>query len=431
MKKKYEVLFYIDKLSTKKDQNDPSKMVFSTKELASHLNIQRSNLSAILNELVRENKLEKIAGRPVLYKIHNKLDEDDSIFNQLIGFNGSLAKSIQDIKSTLLYPGKKPVILLSGESGTGKSLLAKKIYEFSKEKGLINENGQLVKLNCKYFMNDETMIKNLFIDYGKAALEKAKNGMIYFDNVHLIPEKYKSIIYDLIEMSSLKENNFMVVLSSDCFNENDLKSNALDNISIKIDLPSLDKRGLVERMELVQGCFKKEARKIDKSIVIEPETLECLLLYHCKNNIKQLVNDISSACSHAFLKNLDNNSNVYVYLDDFPIYVKKGFIFYKFMSNIYNFYLYLGSVLAPCGNNATFMLSIEPLFNSFATLNASSKVLTTCIFVFLNLSAGISVTNIILYLSAVSEKSNPTNPPIEKSALNALSLSSIFVNLTI
>ena len=45
------------------------------------------------------------------------------------------------------------------------------------------------------------------------------------------------------------------------------------------------------------------------------------------------------------------------------------------------FYLYLGSVLAPCGNNATFMLSIEPLFNSFATLNASSKVLTKAGFI--------------------------------------------------
>ena len=53
--------------------------------------------------------------------------------------------------------------------------------------------------------------------------------------------------------------------------------------------------------------FKNEARKIDKSFVVEPETLECLLLYHCKNNIKQLINDISSACSHAFLKNLDND----------------------------------------------------------------------------------------------------------------------------
>ena len=246
MKKKYEVLFYIDKLSTQKNQNNPSKMLFSTKELASYLNIQRSNLSAILNELVRENKLEKISGRPVLYKIHNKLDENDLIFNQLIGVNGSLAKPIQDIKSTLLYPGKKPIILLTGESGTGKSLL-------------VSQSGQLVKLNCKYFMNDETMIKNIFVDYRKSTIDKAKNGMIYFDNVHLIPEKYKSIIYDLIEMSSIKENNFMVVLSSDYFNENDLKSNALDNISIKIDLPSLDKRRLVERLEIVQECFKNEA----------------------------------------------------------------------------------------------------------------------------------------------------------------------------
>lgn len=178
MKKKYEVLFYIDKLSTQKNQNNPSKMLFSTKELASYLNIQRSNLSAILNELVRENKLEKISGRPVLYKIHNKLDENDLIFNQLIGVNGSLAKPIQDIKSTLLYPGKKPIILLTGESGTGKSLFAKKIYEFCKEKGLVSQSGQLVKLNCKYFMNDETMIKNIFVDYRKSTIDKAKNGMI-------------------------------------------------------------------------------------------------------------------------------------------------------------------------------------------------------------------------------------------------------------
>ena len=56
MKKKYEVLFYIDKLSTKKDQNDPSKMVFSTKELASHLNIQRSNLFSLTNSFKVDDK---------------------------------------------------------------------------------------------------------------------------------------------------------------------------------------------------------------------------------------------------------------------------------------------------------------------------------------------------------------------------------------
>ena len=131
MKKKYEVLFYIDKLSTKKDQNDPSKMVFSTKELASHLNIQRSNLSAILNELVRENKLEKIAGRPVLYKIHNKLDEDDSIFNQLMEALLSLFKILNQhfyilVKNRLFYCQGKVVQV--------KVYLLKKYMNFLKKK---------------------------------------------------------------------------------------------------------------------------------------------------------------------------------------------------------------------------------------------------------------------------------------------------------
>ncbi len=117
-------------------------MLFSTKELASYLNIQRSNLSAILNELVRENKLEKkYLGDLCFIKIHNKLDENDLIFNQLIGVNGSLAKPIQDIKSTLLYPGKKPIILLTGESGTGKSLFAKKYMNFAKKKDLLVKVG--------------------------------------------------------------------------------------------------------------------------------------------------------------------------------------------------------------------------------------------------------------------------------------------------
>ena len=103
MKKKYEVLFYIDKLSTQKNQNNPSKMLFSTKELASYLNIQRSNLSAILNELVRENKLEKISGRPVLYKIHNKLDENDLMEASLSPFKILNQRSYILEKNLLFY----------------------------------------------------------------------------------------------------------------------------------------------------------------------------------------------------------------------------------------------------------------------------------------------------------------------------------------
>lgn len=41
----------------------------TTKQIAEVFQIQRSNVSAILNELVKDGKLEKTVGRPVLYKI--------------------------------------------------------------------------------------------------------------------------------------------------------------------------------------------------------------------------------------------------------------------------------------------------------------------------------------------------------------------------
>lgn len=71
------------------------------------------------------------------------------------------------------YILEKPIILLTGESGTGKSLFAKNIWILQR-KGLVSQSGQLVKLNCKYFMNDETMIKNIFVDYRKSTIDKAK-----------------------------------------------------------------------------------------------------------------------------------------------------------------------------------------------------------------------------------------------------------------
>ena len=41
----------------------------STNEIADAFQIQRSNVSSLLNTLVKEGKLEKTTGRPVLYRI--------------------------------------------------------------------------------------------------------------------------------------------------------------------------------------------------------------------------------------------------------------------------------------------------------------------------------------------------------------------------
>ena len=70
-----------------------------TNYIAEGMKLKRSNVSAVLNKLCREEKLIKIKGKPVIYKIteelliENKLDEiqvdEVSVFDELIGSEDS------------------------------------------------------------------------------------------------------------------------------------------------------------------------------------------------------------------------------------------------------------------------------------------------------------------------------------------------------
>ena len=71
----------------------------TTIEIARILQLHRANVSRDLNKLVRDRKLEKIKGKPVLYKtvqgnearhrIQNEIEH--SIFDCIIGAEGSTA----------------------------------------------------------------------------------------------------------------------------------------------------------------------------------------------------------------------------------------------------------------------------------------------------------------------------------------------------
>ena len=71
MTKKDEVFDYMVMCAQKCGTEDK---VFNTQELAEELQMQRSNLSTLLNDLVMEGKLEKLQGRPVPYRIANRPD---------------------------------------------------------------------------------------------------------------------------------------------------------------------------------------------------------------------------------------------------------------------------------------------------------------------------------------------------------------------
>lgn len=76
--------------------NEEYKQGINTNVIAQHFGLQRSNISTILNELVKDERLEKTNTRPVLYYLPQK--ENKEIYNvgkTLIGSEGSLANAIQ------------------------------------------------------------------------------------------------------------------------------------------------------------------------------------------------------------------------------------------------------------------------------------------------------------------------------------------------
>ena len=80
MKKKDLVLSYIQRMVSM----DNEDKLFTTQELVEHFHMQRTNLSSILNQLVKDNKLEKIDGRPVLYRFItlNQIEEEYNMIFQ-------------------------------------------------------------------------------------------------------------------------------------------------------------------------------------------------------------------------------------------------------------------------------------------------------------------------------------------------------------
>lgn len=313
----------------------------STQFLSEKLDMQRTNLSSILNQLVKEGKIEKTNGRPVLYRMkHSKTTTEFSCFKNLIGFDGCLKTAVQLAKAAVLYPQHSLHSLIIGPSGSGKSFFAKLMYTFAVENNIVAVDAPFVRFNCRHFIdNSLQMIDELFgLDKAEGALLKANNGFLVIDHADVLAPNGKKMLVDLIEENydnlpeKLKDIKWNVTII--CCINSDVNPTNYDfiksKVSVKIDLPSLSSFSLNERLELVQHFFTREATKVGRNISINSELLRCLLLYDCLQNIKQLSTDIKMGCANAYVREFQNKDKaMQLFISDFPSYVRQGFLEYK------------------------------------------------------------------------------------------------------
>lgn len=322
--------------------------------LSEKTGIARNNISTYLNQLFNEGMVTKIKGKPVYYvpanvsineeelldiekeiKIETKIKKDS--FETLIGKTQSLRPIIEKCKVAMLYPINGLHTIIYGETGVGKSMIARYMYDYSIDSGIREDKAPFITFNCAdYANNPQLLMGHVFgVEQGaytgaessrKGLLEIANGGILFLDEIHRLPAEGQEMLFTFIDKGTFKrlgdatkerESEVLII----CATTENPTSTLLDTfnrrIPMKIEIPSLRNRTMIERMELVKNFFKQESKSISISIKVHREIIKSLLLYDCKNNVGQLQNDIKLAVANGYLRYKINNKE--------PIYIEKKY----------------------------------------------------------------------------------------------------------
>ncbi|MCH3965817.1 MAG: sigma 54-interacting transcriptional regulator [Clostridium sp.] len=371
LSRKERVYFKLKELSAALSRNEitsSERIGFETRYVAQQLNINRNNASKELNVLVKEGKVIKILGKPVLYmdkeyiekklniRIKNPIIKNfgdivnkksvaskgskhsdgslynksiNNIFDNLIGSNESLRSQVKQAKAAILYPPKGLHTLLIGPTGVGKTTFAEVMYRYAIEKGRLNGNSPYVVFNCAdYAENPQLLLSHLFghskgaftgADTDKKGLiDKSNGGILFLDEVHRLPAEGQEMLFSIMdrgtynrlgESENTRRADVLIIAATTENPESVMLNTFLRRIQVVIKLPSLENRTLRERMDFICQFFSEESIKIKAPVKIPKEVLKILLLYKCSGNIGQLKNDIKLICANAFLDYITENKD--------------------------------------------------------------------------------------------------------------------------
>ncbi|WMI80879.1 sigma 54-interacting transcriptional regulator [Anaerotignum sp. MB30-C6] len=255
-------------------------------------------------------EIEQLNNKIKQLEIQVNLNKPEDDFSHVVhlGTMQSVYKQAKKIVGSLGGPRHS---IITGASGTGKTMLANIIYNYAKEIGVISKNAPFIEINCAQFTNPDIAAMEIFGSVEgaytgskkkKGLFEQANGGILFLDEAHTI-ENYQSLLLKAIESGKIRrigdtkeiEINVIVIAAS----TKNLHEVFLPELYQRLGqyemyLPSLQERSLEEKEQLFLHFVRKyenavwEARRIRYHVVFTPQAKHALLNAVYPRNIRQM-----------------------------------------------------------------------------------------------------------------------------------------------
>lgn len=248
-------------------------------------------------------------------ELKKKLEEENTYLREEIKFNYEFANVIgqsHELKEVLekvkQVAGTLATVLITGETGTGKELIARAVHHLSDRK-----NKSFIHLNCASLPG--TLIESELFGYDKGAFtgadrqkigrfELADGGTIFLDEIAELPVKLQSKMLKVLQekeferlgsMESTKVDIRVIAATNKNLEALVADGRFRDDLYYRLNVFPIEMPPLRERKEdiplLVNFFVDKFSKIMGKKINrVSKESMENLISYHWPGNVRELKN---------------------------------------------------------------------------------------------------------------------------------------------
>lgn len=314
-----------------------SEMIEAIKHGANDYLIQPMDVKTL--QSILDKIREKILLRRETYKLEKELT-DKYIFQGMVGKSPFMLEVFSLIERVSKH---RIPVLITGETGTGKELVARAIHNLSSQ-----QEKKMVICDCTAI--PETLFESELFGYKKGAFtgadktreglfKEADGGTIFLDEIGEIPVSIQSKLLRVLEeqrfrplgsSQNVKVNVRIISATSRDLKEDIRKGNFREDLFHRINAVEIKLPPLRQRKEDIPLFFRyfleKFNRKLKKNVMgFSQRAQKSLLNYSWPGNVRELENTIERAimfCQENFidLKDLPESFRSYLKDNGFSVY---------------------------------------------------------------------------------------------------------------